>query len=130
MPINSRPAGSVGKMVFIGAAILPNGSMILDPTMEEVPDGVDELHTAAKFVGDYVRDHEPDIVVLATGHGINLSDSIGVYGNHVATGAAEWNRHWRDYKVSANLNEQFSREIFDHLQVTHSLTLEVYNNKR
>ena len=109
---------------------MPNGSMILDPTMEEVPDGVDELHTAAKFVGDYVRDHEPDIVVLATGHGINLSDSIGVYGNHVATGAAEWNRHWRDYKVSANLNEQFSREIFDHLQVTHSLTLEVYNNKR
>ena len=52
-------------MVFIGAAILPNGSMILDPTMEEVPDGVDELHTAAKFVGDYIRDHEPDIIVLA-----------------------------------------------------------------
>ena len=36
-------------MVFIGAAILPNGSMILDPTMEEVPDGVDELHHGTVF---------------------------------------------------------------------------------
>ncbi len=51
-------------MVLIGAAILPHASMILDPTLEEAPAGVDELHAAAKYVGDYVRDHEPDIIVL------------------------------------------------------------------
>lgn len=51
-------------MVLIGAAILPHASMILDPTLEEAPAGVDELHSAAKYVGDYVRDHEPDIIVL------------------------------------------------------------------
>ena len=43
--------------------------------------GSDELHTAAKYVGDYLKDHEPDIVVLATPHGINISDSIGQYSD-------------------------------------------------
>ena len=52
------------QMVLIGAAILPHASLMLDPTMEEAPTGVDELHSAAKYVGDYVRDHEPDIIVL------------------------------------------------------------------
>ena len=47
---------------------------VLDP-------GSDELHTAAKYVGDYLKDHEPDIVVLATPHGINISDSIGQYSD-------------------------------------------------
>ena len=42
-------------MVFVGAAILPHGSMILDPTFDDVPSGVDELHSASKYVGDYVR---------------------------------------------------------------------------
>lgn len=64
-------------MVLIGAAILPHASLILDPTMEDIPAGVDELHAAAKFVGDHVRENEPDIIVLATPHGVNLSDSIG-----------------------------------------------------
>ena len=64
-------------MVLIGCSILPHGSMILDPTVLDLPAGCDELHTAAKYVGDYLRDHEPDIVVLATPHGINISDSIG-----------------------------------------------------
>ena len=64
-------------MVLIGMSILPHGSMILDPTVLDLPSGCDELHTAAKYVGDYLRDHEPDIVVLATPHGINISDSIG-----------------------------------------------------
>lgn len=73
-------------MVLIGSAIIPHGSMILDPTAEEIPVGVDELHSAAKFVGDFVRDQEPDILVLATPHGINLSEAIGIYANHVATG--------------------------------------------
>jgi aromatic ring-opening dioxygenase LigB subunit len=104
-------------MVFIGAALLPHGPMILDPTMEEAPSGVDELHTAAKFAGDYIRDHEPDIVVLATPHGLNISDSIGIYASSVAAGSAEFNRHWREYKVSVNLNEDFATEIYEHLQV-------------
>jgi len=66
-------------MVLIGCSILPHGSMILDPTVLDLPSGSDELHTAAKYVGDYLRDHEPDIVVLATPHGINISDSIGQF---------------------------------------------------
>ena len=32
-----------------------------------------------KYVGDYVKDHEPDVIVMATPHGINLSESIGIY---------------------------------------------------
>ena len=76
----------------------------------------DELHTAAKFVGDYVKDHEPDIIVLATPHGLNLSDSIGIYANHIAKGHAEWNGLWGDFRVSVNIHDDFAIEMFNHLQ--------------
>lgn len=104
-------------MVLIGAAILPHSSLILDPTLEDLPPGAEELHVAAKYVGDYVKDHEPDIIVMATPHGINLSESIGVYASRVATGSAEWNRTWSDFKVSANINDEFATELYHHLQV-------------
>ena len=35
-------------MVLIGAAILPHSSLILDPTLEDLPAGAEELHVAAK----------------------------------------------------------------------------------
>mgnify|MGYP001318700453 CR=1 FL=1 len=104
-------------MVLIGAAILPHSSLILDPTLEDLPPGAEELHTAAKYVGDYVKDHEPDVIVLASPHGINLSETIGIYASRVATGSAEWNRTWSEYKVSANINDEFSIELYHHLQV-------------
>eukprot|EP00093_Oithona_nana_P010163 10163.XXX_246643_244434_1 [CDS] Oithona nana genome sequencing. len=103
-------------MVLIGAAILPHSSLILDPTLEDLPPGAEELHTAAKYVGDYVKDHEPDVIVLASPHGINLSETIGIYASRVATGSAEWNRTWSEYKVSANINDEFSIELYHHLQ--------------
>ena len=102
----------------LGAAILPHGSLILDPTLEDLPPGAEELHTASKYVGDYVRDHEPDLIVMATPHGINLSESIGIYASRVATGSAEWNRNWSDFKVSANINDEFAIELYNHLQVS------------
>ena len=105
-------------MVLIGAAILPHGSMILDPTIDDIPTGVDELHSASKYIGDYVRDHEPDIIILATPHGINLSDSIGIYASRVGTGSAEWNDSWSDYKVSCNFHDEFALDLYNHLQVS------------
>ena len=115
----SRAVGfySPNSMVLIGAAILPHSSLILDPTLEDLPPGAEELHTAAKYVGDYVKDHEPDVIVMATPHGINLSETIGIYASRVATGSAEWNRTWTEFKVSANINDEFSIELYNHLQV-------------
>ena len=104
-------------MVLIGCAILPHGSMILDPTYEDIPAGVDELHSASKYVGDYVRDHEPDIVVLATPHGLNLSESIGVYASSIGIGSADWNKCWSDFRVSCNFHDEFATDIYNHLQV-------------
>ena len=104
-------------MVLIGCAILPHGSMILDPTYEDIPAGVDELHSASKYVGDYVRDHEPDIVVIATPHGLNLSESIGVYASSIGIGSADWNKGWSDFRVSCNFHDEFATDIYNHLQV-------------
>ena len=109
-------------MVLIGSAILPHGSMILDPTIDDIPTGVDELHSASKYVGDYVRDHEPDIVVLATPHGLNLSDAIGIYASRVGTGTAEWNDAWSEYRVSCNFHDEFALDLYNHLQVILSYT--------
>ena len=104
-------------MVLIGCAILPHGSMILDPTIDDIPAGVDELHSAAKYVGDYVRDHEPDIIVIATPHGLNLSESIGVYASNIGIGTADWNKYWSDFRVSCNFHDEFAMDIYNHLQV-------------
>ena len=35
----------------------------------------------------------------------------------MATGSAEWNRTWSEFKVSANINDEFSNELYHHLQV-------------
>ena len=51
-----------------------------------------------------------------TPHGLNLSDSIGIYANHIATGSAEWNGAWADFKVSVNIHDDFAIELFNHLQ--------------
>ena len=104
-------------MVLIGCAILPHGSMILDPTIDDIPAGVDELHSASKYVGDYVRDHEPDIIVLATPHGLNLSESIGVYASNIGIGTADWNKNWSDFRVSCNFHDEFALDVYNHLQV-------------
>ena len=93
------------------------------PTSQTPSPGVEELHTASKYVGDYVKDHEPDIVVLATPHGINLSESIGIYASRVATGSAEWNRTWGDFRVSANINDEFATELYNHLQVNNRTSM-------
>ena len=112
-------------LYLLGAAILPHGSIILDPTLEDLPPGAEELHVASKYVGDYVKDHEPDIIVMATPHGINLSESIGIYASRVATGFAEWNRTWGDFKVSANINDEFSMDLYNHLQVIRLSTVRI-----
>ena len=105
-------------MVLIGCSILPHGSMILDPTIDDIPVGVDELHSASKYVGDYVRDHEPDIIVIATPHGLNLSESIGVYASSIGIGTADWNKNWSDFRVSCNIHDEFATDIYNHLQVS------------
>ena len=108
-------------MVLIGCSILPHGSMILDPTIDDIPVGVDELHSASKYVGDYVRDHEPDIIVIATPHGLNLSESIGVYASNIGIGTADWNKNWSDFRVSCNIHDEFATDIYNHLQVNNAI---------
>ena len=62
------------------------------------------------------RDHEPDIIVITTPHGINLSDTIGIYASRIGVGTADWNNAWADYKVSCNFHDEFAMDIYNHLQ--------------
>jgi hypothetical protein len=45
--------------------------------------------------------------------------SAGIYASRFAAGNAEWNKRWADFKVTANIHDDFAMELYNHLQVTY-----------
>ena len=62
-------------MPIVGCAILPHGSMVLDPAREGLPEGVAEITNGCRAVGECVAAWEPELVVLLTPHGLSASKS-------------------------------------------------------
>ena len=81
---------SDAAMPFVGCSIMPHGSMVLDKTRTDLPDGAQELHDACMEAGKLTRATKPDLVVLHTPHGISLSSSLGVYRGVGAAGCKSW----------------------------------------
>jgi hypothetical protein len=44
--------------------------------------------------------------------------SAGIYASRFAAGNAEWNKRWSDFKVTANIHDDFAMELYNHLQVS------------
>jgi hypothetical protein len=42
----------------------------------------------------------------------------GIYASRFAAGNAEWNKRWADFKVTANIHDDFAMELYNHLQVS------------
>jgi aromatic ring-opening dioxygenase LigB subunit len=111
-------------MPIVGAFIAPHGALILDPMRPNVPkDSCSKLHSAMMRVAQEVEDLKPQIVFLATPHGICLSGSFGIYLNNRARGPAEWDGMWSEFAASVELNTERSKELISALQ-KHSLPVE------
>ena len=125
----SYPASN---MVLVGAAILPHGTMIFDgdPNSEssacrernstmpaELIKGCTNMYTSCERAAHLVAKMNPDIVLLATPHGISLSSGgFGVYMADAARGNALWNNNWDDIKRRVHLDAQLSHQLLDFVQ--------------
>lgn len=105
-------------MVLVGAAILPHGSLVLDPSLgsASLPAGSIELHQACIGCASHIRAMQPDIIILHTPHGLCLGNNLGVYLNPSAAGSAEWMGGWRDFRVSVRLHHDRAAGLLQHLQ--------------
>lgn len=68
-----------------------------------------------------IMDSQPDLIVLSTPYGINLSKaldiscrillSLGIYLNPSASENAEWNNKWKNFKVDVQLENNLSNKL-------------------
>ena len=49
-------------MVIIGCCTVPSWPGVLDLDLPDLPDSAQQLHVAAKYIGDHVADLKPDII--------------------------------------------------------------------
>ncbi|KAJ3297716.1 hypothetical protein HK104_000194 [Borealophlyctis nickersoniae] len=104
-------------MPVIGCAILPHGSMVLDPEREGLPEGVAEITNGCRAVGECVAAWEPELVVLLTPHGLSASKSPrpGIYMTPSATGTAEWKEQYKEYEMSIRIDVDAAQNFLHHL---------------
>ena len=80
--------------VLVGAVVLPHGDFALEPTFldEGTPErqAADEVAKAARQAGQWLdRTIQPDLVILSSPHGIEVSHDFCLYLGSKATGYAD-----------------------------------------
>jgi aromatic ring-opening dioxygenase LigB subunit len=91
-------------------------SGILNLDMPDLPDAAEQLHVSSKYLGDYVADHRADIILLVSHRGVCLTDSLAIVTGATVSGTAEFNKHWGDFEVSANLADDVARDLAEVLE--------------
>eukprot|EP00041_Stephanoeca_diplocostata_P026482 m.715272 g.715272 ORF g.715272 m.715272 type:complete len:332 (-) comp22978_c0_seq12:2905-3900(-) len=84
--LSSLCATALAKIVFTG--VLPHGDFALDPSLVHNKNGSLEVHNAAVALGVQIAQVKPDLVLLTTPHGIELSNSYAFYTNTNGSGFA------------------------------------------
>ncbi|UJR34093.1 hypothetical protein I4U23_021503 [Adineta vaga] len=105
---------------LIGIAYLPHGTMLLDRTRKDLPNGVEQLHETCMKISEKIAELNPDLVILLTPHGLNLHQSFNIYQPSVsscrASGNAEWNDQWKDYSVDVSIDGDASQQLYSYLR--------------
>ena len=97
-------------MVLVHACVMPHGAMVLDPSMQELPNGAAQLHEANVAAAAALAASAPELIVLTTPHGMALDSAVGVYKHATIQGTAAWAGAWEDYTVSGE-GEPSSRQF-------------------
>ncbi|MFX0091156.1 MAG: hypothetical protein ACFFBD_05275 [Candidatus Hodarchaeota archaeon] len=103
-------------MSLKGVFILPHGSMILDPSKEDIPVQAKNLHSAMQNAAHTIKELHPDLIFLTTPHGIALSHDFGIYMNKGASGSAEWNGEYSNFKVKIEIEQTLVSQLYDYLR--------------
>jgi len=74
---------------LVHAAVIPHGDFALDPSLVHNANGSLLVHDAAIQAGAMLEAHKPDLVLLTTPHGIELSSDYALYMNTNASGFAQ-----------------------------------------
>ena len=64
----STASGSI-IMVVVGCCVVPSWPGVLDLDLPDLPDSAQQLHVAAKYIGDHVADLKPDMIGDGWGKG-------------------------------------------------------------
>ena len=83
---------------MVGCCVVPSWPGVLDLDLPDLPESAQQLHVAAKYIGDHVADLKPDIIgdhddddddgdgddvlVLISHRGVSLSDSVCLGYDH------------------------------------------------
>ncbi|EGD78616.1 hypothetical protein PTSG_01592, partial [Salpingoeca rosetta] len=76
------------QAVLAGAAVLPHGDFVYDPSLVHNRNGSLELHNAAKRVGAWLQDLSVDVVFMTTPHGLADDTNFLLYRNTNGSGYA------------------------------------------
>ncbi|ORY53051.1 hypothetical protein BCR33DRAFT_779410 [Rhizoclosmatium globosum] len=85
--------------MIVSAAIIPHGTMVLDPNRANLPDGAAALNTACQAAARLVSESKPTTIVLITPHSLSLTHSTAVPLGPEAKGNAEWNGNWNEFEA-------------------------------
>ena len=103
-------------MPFVGAAIFPHGTMVLDKSMPNLPSGAAELHDACVAAAASVAKARPHLIVLHTPHGISMGASLAVYRGRGAAGNALWMGSWSEFAVEVPFDDEQAGALLAALQ--------------
>ena len=59
-------------MVVVGCCIIPSWPGVLNLDIPDLPHTVNQLHVAAKYIGDYVDSLRPDLIGTQSHHKIKI----------------------------------------------------------
>ena len=64
MVAGGEPSTASGRiiMVVVGCCVVPSWPGVLDLDLPDLPDSAQQLHVAAKYIGDHVADLKPDMI--------------------------------------------------------------------
>lgn len=98
---------------FIGAAVLPHGDFAYDPTLLDKGSherkAADAVARAARRAGQFIAGLDPDVIILSTPHGIELSNDYGLYLGSNASGFATIGSDLRINSTKHEYNVQISQ---------------------
>ncbi len=86
-------------MVLVGVSFLPHGTMILDDSIPGLPIGALEISKHCEDAASIMAANSPEVIILATPHGLSLAKSCSVLRNDRLSGSAQWNGYWGNYCI-------------------------------
>ena len=103
-------------MTILGAFILPHGSLILDPSKENLGKAAWTLHDGMRKIASVIHDLTPDLCLLITPHGLSHSTEFCLYENDLASGTAEWEDKYSEFKVEVTIDREFTDSLRNFLR--------------